>query len=137
MRASGITLVESLTVVVVLVVLGAVAIPLWRTHELRAQRAEAMQALLAVQSAQDRHFGAHARYAAIEELPIKRGSRHFTVEIERGDDQLSYVATARATRSAAAKFDARCAQLSIDQHGRRFALNDSGEDSTEDCWNRK
>ena len=44
-RSSGLTLIEILTLVVALVVIVAVAIPLWRTHELREQRQRAIQVL--------------------------------------------------------------------------------------------
>jgi hypothetical protein len=58
--------------------------------------------------------------------------------VNLSNDQLAYVATAitrvdRITGNA----DARCARMSIDQHGRRSATDSSGEDSTADCWNRK
>ena len=134
---SGVTLIEVLTILVALVVLAAVAIPLWRTHELRSQRRVATDALFAIQSAQDRHFGRHARYAQAGQLELQPAPAGYAVEVQRGDDQLSYVATVRALRLAGRTFDARCAQFGIDQHGRRFALDESGEDSTADCWERK
>jgi type IV pilus assembly protein PilE len=67
-RARGLTLVEILTLVVALVVIAAVAIPLWRVHVLHEKRSEAMKTLLEIQAAQDRHFGEHARYAGAGEL---------------------------------------------------------------------
>jgi type IV pilus assembly protein PilE len=134
---SGVTFIEILTMLVAMVVVAAVAIPLWRTHELRSQRREAMDALLAIQSAQDRHFGRHARYAEAPELDLQPAPPHYTLAVERGADQLSYVARARVRRLPGITFDARCAELGVDQHGRRFAVNESGEDSTADCWERK
>ena len=133
----GITLIEILTILVALVVVAAVAIPLWRTHELRSQRREAMDALLAIQSAQDRHFGRHARYAEAVPLGLKPAPALYSLEVKRSEDQLSYVATARAQRVPGLTFDSRCAELGIDQHGRRYAVDESGEDSTGDCWERK
>jgi type IV pilus assembly protein PilE len=137
MRSRGVTLIEALTLIVALVVLGAVAIPLWRTHDLRLRRTEAIKALLEIQTAQDRAFGENARYAGSEELPMTPASAHYRYEIERSADQLSYVATAHAVKVPGSTFDSRCARLSIDQHGRRFATNEAGEDSTADCWSRK
>ena len=133
----GITLVELLTFIVALVVIAAVAIPLWRVHELRAQRRLAMDALLAVQAAQDRHFGRHARYADGGALDLALESRHYSIDISRGADELTYVATARFTGGEESIADSRCAQLGIDQHGRRFAVDDSGEDTSADCWARE
>ncbi len=138
-RESGVTLIEILTIAVALVVIIAVAIPLWRTHELRAQRARAIQVLRSVQAAQDRYFGAHARYADVTQLGVAaRGAATMVSKCGLAPDQLAYVATASAWRNAiAGTVDARCSRMSIDQHGRRSATDSSGEDSTGDCWDRK
>lgn len=136
-REPGVTVVEILTIIVVLVVIAAVAIPLWRTRELRAHREATMDALLAIQVAQDRHFGKHARYAELAQLEAPPAAADYLLELKRGSDELTYVATAHAIRKAGATFDARCQELGIDQHGRRFARDESGEDSTADCWDRK
>jgi type IV pilus assembly protein PilE len=145
-RHSGLTLIEVLTVLVALVVIAAVAIPLWRTHQLRVRRADAIEALNAVQSAQDRYFGAHAEYADGSRqlaappngLGIQRKSRlgFFEIEVQRSADGLGYVATARSVKRDDGPPDTRCAQMRMDQHGRQSALNDIGEDSSADCWNR-
>jgi Tfp pilus assembly protein PilE len=135
-RAPGLTLIEILTVLVALTVVVAVAIPLWRTHELRTQRQSAMKVLRAIQTAQDRHFADQARYSDLEHLKVDLGKTRYTFEVKTSGDELAYVATALATRREHA-FDARCARLSIDQHGRHFAADDAGEDSTADCWDRK
>jgi type IV pilus assembly protein PilE len=136
-RGSGVTLIEILTIVVVLVVVAAVAIPLWRTRELRAHRQAAIDALVAIQAAQDRHFGEHARYAGAPGLGIENTTAEYTLQVELGKDELSYVAIARAGKVRGAAFDSRCAELGLDQNGRRFAKTESGQDSTDDCWNRQ
>jgi type IV pilus assembly protein PilE len=145
-RHAGLTLIEVLTVLVALVVIAAVAIPMWRTHQLRARRADAIEALHVVRSAQDRYFGTHAQYAdgsrqeaaPPDGLGIQRTSRRgfFEIEILRSADGLGYVAIARATETRDGPPDTRCAQMRLDQHGRQSALNDVGEDSSADCWNR-
>jgi Tfp pilus assembly protein PilE len=137
-RESGVTLIEILTVLVAVVVVIAVAIPLWRTHQLRERRQEAIQVLRAIQTAQDHHFGAHARYSDAAHLDVKLATAQYTFEVTPSADELAYVATAIAREE---KFtgtaDARCTRMSIDQHGRRSATDSSGKDSTADCWNRK
>lgn len=132
-----VTLIEILTVVVALVVMAAVAVPMWRIHELRAHRQLAIDALLALQVAQDRHFGRHANYADAATLGIEPQAANYTFEIKRSGDALSYTATAHARGAPGITSDSRCARLGIDQHGRRFATSDSGEDTSADCWNRK
>jgi type IV pilus assembly protein PilE len=136
-RDSGVTLIEILTVVVALVVVIAVAIPLWRTHRLREQRQEAIDVLLAIQTAQDNHFGAHARYADAHHLEVVLEAAQYTFEVTLGDDELAYVATAITRAGITGNADGRCTKMSIDQHGRRSATDSTGEDSTADCWNRK
>lgn len=137
-RPSGVTLIEILTLVVALVVIVAVAVPLWRTHELRAQRGRAIQVLRDVQSAQDRYFGAHAQYADAALLGVKLAAPQYGFDVQLSDDRLSYVASAIASKGAIpGAADARCSRLSIDQHGRRSAVDSAGKDSTADCWNRK
>jgi type IV pilus assembly protein PilE len=142
----GFTLVEVLTALVALVVIVAVAIPMWRTHQLKVRRGEAIDALLAVQVAQDRYFATHARYAdgsrahvaPPQGLGLRAASEHnsYLISIERAGDELGYVAIARATDRSAASGDARCREMRLDQHGRRSAFNSNGEDSSADCWNR-
>jgi type IV pilus assembly protein PilE len=145
-REAGLTIIEILTAVVALVVITAVAIPLWQTHQLRQRRADAIEALLAVQTAQDRYFGAHAEYADNSKLAaepphglgIQARSKlgHYDLEVQRSTDRLGYVAIARSVNRADERRDARCAEMRMDQHGRRSALNDDAEDSSADCWNQ-
>jgi type IV pilus assembly protein PilE len=142
----GLTLVEVLTAVVALVVVVSVAIPMWRTHQLKVRRGEAIDALLAVQAAQDRYFAAHARYAdwsrahaaPPQGLGLRAASEHnaWAIRVELDRDELGYVAIARPMHVGAANGDPRCADMRLDQHGRRSATNSDGEDSSADCWTR-
>jgi type IV pilus assembly protein PilE len=142
--ARGFTLIEILTALVVLVVLVALAVPLWRTNQLRVHRADARTALIAAQNAQDRFFGVHARYAQGSEIgaPAPAGlglapaSEHgfYRIEINTSTDGLAYVATARAAGAHGQSDDSRCVALTLDQNGRRSALAADGSDQTGDCW---
>jgi type IV pilus assembly protein PilE len=142
-RVQGrITLIEALTLLVALVVLTAVAIPLWRSHEFDARRADARAALEALEKAQDAYFGLHARYAdpallhaaPPEGLGLLRRSPngYFGIELKRNADGLGYVAMARGL--AGKGEDTRCAEFRIDHQGRRTASNAEGRDTTADCW---
>ncbi|MEJ0087542.1 MAG: type IV pilin protein [Pseudomonadota bacterium] len=142
--ARGFTLAEILTALIVIAVLVALAIPLWRTHQLRVHRADGRAALIAAQSAQDRFFGIHARYAQGAEIlaPAPAGlglepvSEHgfYTIGVQASADGLAYVATARASQARGQESDARCVELSLDQNGRRKAVDASGADRSADCW---
>jgi type IV pilus assembly protein PilE len=144
-RRAGLTILEVLTGILAIAVIVAIAVPMWKTHELRTRRAQAIEALLAVQSAQDRFFGKHARYAdgsdlyraPPEGLGIrKQGQDFYVLELRRDADQLGYIATARAIASPDIAPDARCHELRLDQHGRRSAFDQTGADTSDDCWNR-
>jgi type IV pilus assembly protein PilE len=141
----GFTLTEVLTALVALVVLAAIAVPMWRTHELRQRREDGIEALLAVQTAQDQYFGKHARYAKGAELdaPPPQGlgiaplSKHafYQITVRESDDGLGYWATARVKLLDSDNPDTRCVELRIDQNGRRFAVDADGVDRSADCWN--
>jgi len=138
------TVKEALTALVVLVVLTAVALPMWRTHQLRVRRQDAAEALRAVQAAQDDYFGKHARYAdeaqlrasAPQALSAKSMSPrgYYVVSLKRSDDDLTYTALARVVPREGQSEDTRCVELRIDQNGRRFAVDAAGEDRSADCW---
>ena len=140
----GFTVIEILTVLIVIGVLAAIAVPMWRTHLLRVQRSDAIAALNAFAAAQDRFFGRHARYADTAQitadapagLGLKNTSEHgfYRLEVNTSADGLSYLATARAIPQQGQEGDARCAQLSIDHVGVRRAVDASGADRSADCW---
>ena len=138
----GFTVAEVLTTLIVLGVLIAIAMPTWRNHQLRTQRAEAITMLVDLQKAQDLHFGRQARYAAADQLtaPSPAGlgldatsrSGSYLLDLRVTGDGLGYLATARARPGGVA--DSRCVALSIDQNGRRRAIDAAGEDRSADCW---
>jgi type IV pilus assembly protein PilE len=140
----GFTLIETLTALVVVVVLTAIAIPLYRSHQLRLRRTDASMALMALQAAQDRHFGRHTRYADGSQLTqpppaglglsATSGDGHYALELRAAADGLGYVATARAAAKNGQHADLRCAQMSIDHNGQRRAHDADGADRSQDCW---
>jgi type IV pilus assembly protein PilE len=144
MRARGFTVTEILTVLIVIAVLAAIAIPMWRTHLVRVRRADARDALTSLQSAQDRHFGRNARYAAAAQLtaPAPDGlglaatTAHglYAITLETSADGVGYVATARAVARAGQDADDRCTTFTIDHVGQMGATDASGADRAADCW---
>jgi type IV pilus assembly protein PilE len=139
------TLSEVFTGIVALIVIAAVAVPMWRTHELRTRRDDAIEALLAVQLAQDQYFGKHARYANDAQLsanpPAGMGLKpvsargYYQIKVQNSGDDLSYQAIARARALEGKPADTRCVEMRIDQNGRRFAIDSEGADRSADCWN--
>jgi type IV pilus assembly protein PilE len=141
---AGFTIIEVLTVLVVIAVLTAIAIPMWNTHLLRVRRADAIAALLAVQTAQDAFFGRHSRYADGAQLtaasPAGLGLRdtsereYYELDVRSGADGLDYLAIARVKPQAGQAADTRCVEMSIDQIGMRRAKDVDGVDRSGDCW---
>ena len=142
-RAPGFTLAEILTVVVVIAILAAVAVPMWRVHLLRVRRADAISALIAVQNAEDQYFGRNARYASGTQLNAphpaglglesKSARGYYDIEVRSGDG-LAFTAIARANLSGAQTDDSRCVEFSIDHNGMRRAMDAAGQDRSADCW---
>lgn len=143
-RARGLTLSELLTALVVLAVLTAVAVPLWRAHLLRVRREDGMGALIALQAAQDRYFGKYARYATAAQLtepaPAGLGLQarsnhgHYEIELQTREDGLAYSARARATSATGQADDTRCREFTLDHNNRRRAMDSEGRDRSADCW---
>lgn len=135
-RLRGFTLAELVTVLVVLAVLAAVAVPLWHAHLLRVRRTDATAALITLQAAQDQYFGRNARYADAAQLKLPSVSAHdyYKVNVKISDDGLAYLATARAVPGAGQNDDARCVEFTLDQNDRRRAVDTEGNDRSADCW---
>jgi len=123
-------------------VLASVAIPSWRSHVRRVHRTEAIQALLALAAAQERHHLRHGRYAsalggaddtAADRLPVAAttdGGR-YRLAIGAGDE-LTF--TARATASGSQSEDVECAAFALDETGERRAEDAAGRRSDARCW---
>lgn len=137
----GFTLAEILTVLVVIAVLTAIAIPMWRAHVLRVNRAEARDALIALMAAQDKYFGRHARYATRLDagseglgLAAATARGRYAITLATHADGLGYLATARATAGDGQDSDSRCVELTIDHVGQMRAVDAAGTDRSADCW---
>jgi type IV pilus assembly protein PilE len=133
----GITLFELLIVVAIVGVIAAVALPTYRRHTLRVHRADAMAALLQLQSAEETHYLRHSVYTARIDagppeglgLPINSASNKYALAISLAADGQSYIAT--ATPVGAQEADRECLAFSIDARGRRAV---SGPDGVQRCW---
>ena len=132
----GMTLIELMTVIVVVAVLGSIAVSSYRNYLIRTNRTEARMALLRVQTAQEKFFLQNNRYADDDELaaappaglgvltPTERGFYAITIE-----DYTATAYTAVATAAGGQLQDvAACRRFTIDETGARTPDDDSG------CW---
>jgi type IV pilus assembly protein PilE len=135
----GITLFELLVVVVLIGIVAAFALPAYRHHTLRVNRAEAMTALLQLQSAEESYYLRHDTYTASIEATPPAGlglsttstSHTYALAVALAADGQTYIATATPTPQGGQDADGECLAFSIDARGRRAV---SGTAGTQQCW---
>ena len=136
----GVTLIELLTVVVVVAVLASIAVPSYRRYLLRAQRSDATTALLRLQSAEEKFFLQYGAYTTDLTSNAPTGLGLASDRSERGFYQLAapstptgYKAMATTISTAGQGDDKKCWNFSITERGVK-AANDGTNDSTAECW---
>lgn len=80
-RASGFTMIELMTVVVVIGILAAIAFPSYRIQMSKMRNQEAIRALMAVWDAQKDYYRTNGAYAAIMgdlDVEFPSGLKHFS-----------------------------------------------------------
>lgn len=139
----GVTLMELLTVVVIVGILAAIAVPSYRSYLLRAQRSDATAALLRLHAAQEKFYLQNNRYAQAAELAAAppaglgfAGTEHgyYQVAIASNNPAVDFTATATPVAGGAQASDSDCTQFQINEQGRRNALNKANAVNTERCW---
>jgi type IV pilus assembly protein PilE len=135
----GMTLVELLTVMVVLAVLASVAIPSYRNYLIRANRSDAKSALMQVQAAQEKFYLQNNAYSddVAAASPAGLGladtttNRFYTISVELEEGGQSYTASATPTTEGGQSADTKCGIFSINDIGRREV---SGTQGATACW---
>lgn len=141
-RRRGFTLIELMVTLAIAGLLAGLALPTYRGHVRRVHRSEAIEALLALAAAQERHRLQHDRYAAALDagddedperlsLASRSAGGHYRLALADADE-FSFTATATAAGTQADDHD--CRVLSIDASGARRASNAEGLATDARCW---
>lgn len=138
----GLTLIELIVAMLVMAILASIAIPSYRGYVLRSQRTEATRALLQLRATQEKFFLQNNRYATdLTAAPpdglgllatSESGLYDVSVVLTGGGSGFRGTAVPRAGGPQAA--DTKCATFTLDDAGRRAALDGAGTDRTRDCW---
>lgn len=140
----GFSLVELMIALTVAGILSAIALPGYGELTRRVQRQDARLALLAIQNRQERYFIEHHQYAtslAAGPAGLAMSGRseagNYLLRIEARADGTGYLAVASADASGRQAGDRRCAQLAMDETGRRLVAAEGDlwrEADPDRCW---
>lgn len=144
---AGFTLIELLVVLLLIGILTGIAVPSYRSHVLRANRAEGRAALLALAVAQEKFYLECHRYAAelapALDADCEAQRLAFPERSERGYYRLAIASADQVSWSATATpagppqdADSRCRQLRLDGSGHRSARDAGDSENSQECWSR-
>lgn len=139
--AAGFTLIEVAIALAVVAITTTFAIASYRGYLLRGYRVEAVQALLAAAAEQEKFHLAYGHYGDLLDavagseppgLPVaSRTARgRYRLVIEAADASAFRIVALVANE----RDDPLCPRMSIDESGRRGALDAAGRDSADKCW---
>ena len=148
-RSRGVTLVELVTVVLIVGILTAVAIPGYRSYVIRANRTDAKTALFTAAAALERCYTRNNTYMGCPmTLPLlvggSVGNENYRIEMDpapanAGQGQLanitaqSFALRAVPLNAQAARDAAGCGSFQIDDQNRH---NITGPKLVTDCWDK-
>jgi len=137
-RTRGFTLIELMTIVVIVGILAAIAIPSYTQYIQRANRNEAQQTLLEAAAFLQRCFTQNNDYrcalpAGFAQTPAAPAAAKYNIAISAGGGVGSTTYTLTATRAGTMSGD-ECGDLTLTHTGVRGAVNNT-RDAAE-CWRR-
>lgn len=134
----GFTMIELLIVMCIIAILTAIAIPSYREYVRRSNRSDAIIALTELANLEEKHYSNELAYTTtISDLGYDNFSPdgHYSLTIGNSAN-VDYILTATAA-SSSQKDDAPCQEFTLNSFGQRGAENGDGDDTSNECWNRR
>lgn len=141
----GVTLIELIVVVIIVGILASVAVPSYRAYVLRSQRSDAKDALLALATAQEKHYlqcnnyggtlGAATDCAGgVVQSPATSKNGWYQLATAAPNPAVGFTATATAIAGQNQFQDTDCRMFIVTDRGVRQAQDSGGADNTAECW---
>jgi type IV pilus assembly protein PilE len=147
-HARGVTFVELMIVVMIVGALAAIAVPSYRMFVLRAGRAEARAALLALATAEEKLYLQCHTYTTVVDpagatgcspvtlrFPLTSERGYYTIAVATAD-AASWAATATRVSGTAQGADTKCRVFGLTSAGAKTALDDGHAAADRECWDR-
>jgi type IV pilus assembly protein PilE len=145
-RQRGFTLVELMVVVTIVAILASIAIPSYREHMRRANRADAKTALLQDAQFLERNRTATNKYnknaadgAALTKahLPSQQspsdGAARYTIDVDA--EEATFTLTATPAPGGPMDGD-KCGTLTLNEQGKKDVDHPAAGVTAADCWNK-
>ena len=133
--SAGVSLIELLTVICVIGILAAIAIPSWQSQIQKSRRSDATEALLTIAARQAQFIILQKRYADDGDLATQppnglgiTGSAQQYYDLSLAAHTTGYLAIARPRANAGQIKDKQCQLFTLDATGARSAFDIAGND---------
>ena len=140
-RVKGVTLIELMTVVVIVAILASIAVPSYRRYLVRSQRTDATTALLRISAGEEKFLVQNGKYTTDLTSKPTDGGLGLTAVSEQGFYDLrvdltttGYTVTGSVKTDKGQKDDKTCRTFTVNETGKRTALDGSSTDRTTECW---
>lgn len=144
-RLGGFTLVELMIVVVVAAILMSIAVPSYQASIRKSRRTEARTGLLDLAGREESYMSTMNAYTTVAAnvgyaaFPVQVGSLYYAIQtpVTTAATALvpaTFTLTALPVAGNGQDKDTQCASFSVTSTGKQSALDSTGADATQLCW---